>query len=125
MKSINITYWITTALFSVFMIASGIPNLLSHPDSVAFLSTQLGYPEYIIPFLGFAKIVGSLTLLVPGVPRLKEWAYAGLFYDLLGAAYSVVALEGFQVSMLLMPVVMLVEAVSYWCHHERLKAAKA
>jgi hypothetical protein len=123
MKSINITYWVSTALFSVFMFASGVGNAMSDADSIAFLHGQLGYPEYIIPFLGVAKLLGSVMLLIPGFPRLKEWAYAGLFFDLVGATYSVVAVAGFNAGMLLMPVVIAVEAVSYYCHHRRLQAA--
>ena len=49
----------------------------------------MGYPAYLIPFLGWAKLLGVVAILVPGFPRIKEWAYAGLFFDLLGATYSV------------------------------------
>jgi hypothetical protein len=121
MKSTNIIYWVSTGLFAAFMTMSGIPNLMSHPDSVTFLSGQLGYPEYIIPFLGACKILGSIALLIPNLGRVKEWAYAGLFYDLLGATYSVVAVSGFDPSMMLMPVVIVVEAVSYIYYHKRLE----
>jgi hypothetical protein len=125
MKAVNITYWVSTALFSAFMFASGVGNALVTEDSVKFLSGDLGYPEYIIPFLGLTKMIGSVVLLIPGFPRIKEWAYAGLFFDLLGATYSVVAVTGFSAGMMLMPVVVGIEAISYWCHHERLKAAIA
>ncbi len=50
--------------------------------------THLGYPTYLLPFIGIAKILAAITVLVPGLPRLKEWAYAGLVFDLIGAFYS-------------------------------------
>jgi hypothetical protein len=52
----------------------------------------LGYPLFFIPFIGVAKFLGVLAILVPGFPRIKEWAYAGLFFDLIGATYSILAI---------------------------------
>ena len=49
---------------------------------------QLGYPVYFVMILGFWKLLGSLALLIPGVPRVKEWAYAGIFFNMTGAAVS-------------------------------------
>ncbi len=49
---------------------------------------QLGYPPYLLNILGFWKVLGAVAVLVPGLPRLKEWAYAGFFFDLTGAAAS-------------------------------------
>ena len=49
---------------------------------------HLGYPLYFITIIGFWKVLGAITLLAPGFPRLKEWAYAGIFFDLTGAAAS-------------------------------------
>jgi hypothetical protein len=50
----------------------------------------LGYPLYFIPFIGVAKILGVAAMLIPGYPRVKEWAYAGLLFDLSGATYSII-----------------------------------
>ena len=55
---------------------------------------MLGYPVYFIPFIGFAKIIGSIVILIPGLKKIKEWAYAGLFFDLAGAVYSGIAVAG-------------------------------
>ncbi|MBL0740400.1 DoxX family protein [Chryseolinea lacunae] len=88
MKRINIIYWIVTGLFAAFMIFSSTSNIVSSPEAVAMLHDQLGYPTYFIPFIGVAKLLGSITILVPGFPRLKEWAYSGLLFDLIGATYS-------------------------------------
>src|SRR5262249_18877024 len=49
---------------------------------------QLGYPVYFVMILGFWKLLGSLALVVPGLPRVKEWAYAGIFFNMTGAAVS-------------------------------------
>lgn len=91
MKKINIAYWIFTILLCALMGIGAIPNLLSSADSVAAFK-HLGYPIYLLPFLGLAKLLGIIAVLVPGFPRLKEWAYAGLFFDLTGAIYSTIAI---------------------------------
>ena len=90
MKKTKTLYWIFTGLFAAFMIFSSIPDILVVPDALTFM-THLGYPKYFIPFIGWAKLLGVTAILVPGFPKLREWAYAGLFYDLAGAWYSQVA----------------------------------
>jgi uncharacterized membrane protein YphA (DoxX/SURF4 family) len=57
----------------------------------------LGYPMYFFAILGFWKVLGAIAILVPRFPRLKEWAYAGIFFDLTGAAASVAAVRGYGV----------------------------
>jgi len=49
---------------------------------------QLGYPLYLMSILGFWKILGVVTILVPRLLLLKEWAYAGFFFVMSGAAVS-------------------------------------
>lgn len=93
-KTTNLLYWIFTIVFAGLMILSAIPNALNNEDSQKFLHDQLGYPVYIIPFIGFAKIIGSILILIPGLKKIKEWAYAGLFFDLAGAVYSNVSVAG-------------------------------
>ena len=95
------------------MIFSAIPDLIVVEQAKEFVTTHLGYPVYIIPFLGAAKLLGSISLLVPSFRKIKEWAYAGLFFDLLGATYSNLMVDGFQVSMLMMLVIFGVLAASY------------
>lgn len=125
MKRTNILYWVFTGLFGAFMIFTAIPNILMDEASVALISTQLGYPKYMIPFLGVAKTLGGIMLFIPGFPRLKEWAYAGLFFDLVGAAYSAIAMEGFQLPHLFMALFIGVGALSYIFYHKRLKESAA
>lgn len=125
MKKIKIIYWVSTILIAGLMLFSGIPDLLSVPDAVAFFKT-LGYPAYLLPFLGVAKTLAAIAILVPGFNRLKEWAYAGIAYDLLGAAYSGVASGASAASSLLFfAAILAVLAVSYIYHHKKLKAAEA
>jgi uncharacterized membrane protein YphA (DoxX/SURF4 family) len=118
MKKTNILYWIFTGLFAAVMLLSGIQNILVTPESVDLL-TKLGYPTYIIPFLGLAKFVGAIAILIPGFPRLKEWAYAGLFFDLLGATYSGIMVEGLQPPLAGMLIFFGLEALSYIYYHKR------
>ena len=118
MKKTNILYWTFTGLFAALMLFSAIPNIKTNPESVQII-TQLGYPVYLIPFLGVAKLLGSMTILMPGFPRLKEWAYAGLFFDLLGATYSGIMVGGFEPAMAFMLVFFGLGALSYVYYHKR------
>ncbi len=93
-KTTNLLYWIFTIVFAGLMILSAIPNVLNTAESKQFMHDQLGYPVYIIPFIGLAKLIGSITILIPGLKKIKEWAYAGLFFDLAGAVYSGIAVAG-------------------------------
>ena len=87
MKSSKILYWIVTGLMAAFMLLASIPDLLRSPGAVAIIG-HLGYPIYLLPFLGTAKMLGIVTVLVPSFRRLKEWAFAGLVFDLTGALHS-------------------------------------
>ena len=122
MKTTKIIFWISTVLFGGFMLFSAIPDIISVPDAVEFISNKLGYPAYIIPFLGVAKTLGVITIFIPGFARIKEWAYAGLFFDLAGATYSNIAVDGFQPGMTFMIVIVGIGATSYFTHHQLLKA---
>ena len=86
MKKIRIFYWITTVLFALLMAFSSISSLMMPAQAEAFFKT-ISLPAYLISFLSVAKLLGVITILIPGYPRLKEWAYAGLTFDLIGAAW--------------------------------------
>ncbi|MCD6062106.1 MAG: DoxX-like family protein [Flavipsychrobacter sp.] len=121
MKKTNIIYWSITLPFAAFMLSNAIPNMLATPDWVNVFK-YLGYPEYIIPFIGFAKLMGIIGILIPGVPRITEWAYAGLAFDLVGATYSILAVGGTaDPGWLFMPVLLLFLGLSYIFYHKRLK----
>jgi len=87
-KSRTIVYWIMTALVAFFIGSGGIAQLMQYFASPHAVVPVLGYPMYFFAILGFWKFFGALTILVPRLPRLKEWAYAGIFFDLTGAAAS-------------------------------------
>ncbi len=123
MKNTKLIYWIVTGLFSAFMLFSAIPDILSVPDAVTFM-IHLGYPKYFIPFIGVAKLLGILAILVSGYPRIKEWAYAGLFFDLVGAIYSIIAVEGFKAGVLVMVLPIAFLFISYFTHHKILNLKK-
>jgi hypothetical protein len=78
---------ILTGLLAVLMLLSAAPDVLRSPAALSVFR-HLGYPPYLLEFLGIAKVLGVAVLLAPGVPRVKEWAFAGLTFDLLGALYS-------------------------------------
>jgi len=82
----------------------------------------MGYPAYLNPFLGVTKILGVIALLVPGFPRLKEWAYAGFVIDLTGATYSMMYSKPNDHGYFFMIVFFAVVAVSYIFYHKKLKA---
>lgn len=79
--------WIVTGLMAALMLVSAVPDVLRIPDALLVFK-RLGYPPYLLPFLGTAKILGVAAILVPGVARIKEWAFAGLTFDVTGALYS-------------------------------------
>lgn len=122
MKKINMFYWIVTALFALFMGFSALGNIMVSPESIQMVSTQLGYPEYFIPFIGVAKLLGVIAILIPGFPRIKEWAYAGLVFDLISAWYSFYASGTADHTTVFMILPIALAFGSYWLYHKRLKA---
>lgn len=92
LKTTNILYWVFTILFAGLMIFSAIPNIILDETTMEIFVKGLGYPAYFIQLLGIGKALGSIAILIPGLNKtVKEWAYAGLFYDLIGATYSGIA----------------------------------
>ncbi|KAA9038087.1 DoxX family protein [Ginsengibacter hankyongi] len=120
MKKTKILYWIITGLFAASMLFSAIPDVLSTADAIKFMNNQLGYPNYIVPFLGVAKVLGVIAILIPGFKRITEWAYAGLFFDLAGATYSVLATYGLQSSLMFMVLPIIFLFLSYYLWHKKM-----
>ena len=75
----KIAYWVTTGLVGVLSIFAAYAYLSGSPQAVQGF-THVGYPQQLRVILGIAKFLGALTLVVPGVPKLKEWAYAGFTF---------------------------------------------
>jgi hypothetical protein len=120
MKKINIAFWIITGLFSAFMLFSAFPDIMMTEQAKTII-LGLGYPLYFVFFIGMAKVLGVIAILIPGKFRVKEWAYAGLFFDLFGAIYSGIAVAGFDPMMLtlLLPIGFLF--ASYFLWHKKLE----
>jgi uncharacterized membrane protein YphA (DoxX/SURF4 family) len=89
-KRNKIIYWVSTIWLSLGMLSSGVVQLLKVKEETDFI-INLGYPVYFLTLLGIWKILGVVTLLVPRFPLPKEWAYAGFFFAMSGAAFSHIA----------------------------------
>jgi hypothetical protein len=118
MKNINAFYWICTGLL---IPAIGIGSLFGIVPNEENLKVffSLGYPAYIVPFLSIAKLLGLVVIFLPGYPRLKEWAYAGISFDLIGAMFSILAI-GSPFTHILFPLFALLLLLgSYFLSHKR------
>jgi uncharacterized membrane protein YphA (DoxX/SURF4 family) len=118
MKTTKIIYWAVTGLFALFMAMSGVQNVMVDKGSIDLIHNMLGFPEYFIPFLGVAKILGAIAIVVPGFPRIKEWAYAGLFFDLSGATFAAIAVGGLAGGTPFMFVFIAFCLASYFLYHK-------
>jgi hypothetical protein len=122
-KATNLIYWISTIIFAAFMIFSSVGGLQPSQQAIQLMHDGLGYPVYFIRFISIAKLIGAIVILIPGLDRIKEWAYAGLFFDLIGAIYSGVASSGtFDPMMLTMAIWILPGIVSYYFWHKKMKS---
>lgn len=119
MKKTKVLYWIFTILFALIMLSTALPNVMMSKDSIDLIHTRLGYPQYFVMFIGIVKILGVIGILVPGYPRVKEWGYAGLFFDLIAATVSVIVVEGFDPMQLFMLVFFLPGVLSYIYYHKK------
>lgn len=86
-KRNNIIYWVSTLWLALGMMSTGIVQIIKMEEEVANF-THLGFPLYLMPYLGIWKILGVAAVLVPKLPLLKEWAYAGFFFAMSGAVFA-------------------------------------
>ena len=108
----TIGYWVATGLTAAAFISGGAGDL-SHAPPVIEGMRALGYPLYFATILGVWKILGGLAILAPRFPRLKEWAYAGIAFDLTGAAASH-AFSGDPMPKVITPLIILGIAAASW-----------
>lgn len=121
-KTVNTLYWVFTGLFSLLMILSAIGGIQPSDDAIKLIHDQLGYPVYFIPFISIAKIFGAVAILIPNFKRIKEWAYCGLFFDLVAAIYSGIASSGkFDPMMLTLTIWVVPGVLSYIYWHKKIK----
>ena len=111
-KRKDILYWISTLFLATGMLAGGVQQLLQIGGYVA-IAEQLGYPNYLLSILGAWKILGVVAVLVPRAPLVKEWAYAGFFFAMSGAAVSHIAM-GQPVYEVMPSMVLLIVTVLSW-----------
>jgi hypothetical protein len=80
----KISYWTTTGIIALLSLFAAYTYLSGNPQAVQGFA-HVGYPQQLRIILGIAKLLGAVTLLVPGVVRLKEWAYAGFTFAWISA----------------------------------------
>ena len=120
-KTIPILYWVFTILFVLLMLFSAMGGIKPNADTIKLMHDGLGYPVYFISFISIAKLMGCIAILIPGFSRIKEWAYAGLFFDLAGAIYSGIAVSGkFDPMMLAMLAWVIPGILSYYFWHRKM-----
>ena len=112
MKRRRIAYWVTTALTAFVFLSGGVADIIQPADLIKGM-TDLGYPVYFTTILGVWKVLGGLAVLAPRLPRLKEWAYAGMFFDLSGASASHASV-GDPVNKIVTPLVLLGIVIASW-----------
>ena len=105
-------YWTTTTLVALAFLTGGAAYLARADEPVRGMAA-LGYPAYFVTILGAWKLLGGLALLAPRLPRLKEWAYAGIAFDLTGAAFSHAAVAH-PAAKVIAPLVVLGIAAGSW-----------
>ncbi len=105
-KKNKIIYWITTLWLSLGMVSTGIVQIIKMEEEVLNFH-KLGYPTYLMTLIGIAKMLGVTAILIPKFPILKEWAYAGFTYTMMGAIISHIVVQD-EVSSFFGPTLLLV-----------------
>jgi len=108
----QIAFWITTILGPISFVVGGF-LFVTHGEQQVEVLNHLGYPTYFLSILGFWKLLGALIIAIPGLPRVKEWAYAGFFFELSGAAASH-AFSGSSLAEIVQPLVFLALVIASW-----------
>jgi hypothetical protein len=107
-----IFYWVVTVIIALESVAGGVADLMQEPGYIHILS-HLGYPAYFALILGLGKVLATFAILVPRHPRLKEWAYAGLSFQFIGAIISHI-IVGDNVIALIAPIIFLSLVIASW-----------
>lgn len=112
MKTKAILYWTTTTILALELLVGGAWDL-ARQHYVLEIMTRLGYPAYLLTILGIWKVLGAVALMVPRFPRLKEWAYAGIVFEMTGAA-ALHAARGESALNLIAPILFTILAFASW-----------
>jgi hypothetical protein len=120
-KATKIIYWVSTILVITLMLFTAVQTF-AHPDHREAFARQIQFPGYMFVILAIAKVLGTIVMLVPGYPRVKEWVYAGFTFDLAGAimlfAMSALSFPVALWTLMLTGLVLL--AISYVTYHKTL-----
>ena len=114
-----IGYWTTTIIVTLELLVGSVTDLIHGRellfvgDPVVLVLAHLGYPLYLLSILGVWRLLGAIALLVPRFPRLKEWAYAGTFFEMTGAIASGVV-RGEEASNLIWALIVAVLTLASW-----------
>jgi hypothetical protein len=111
-KRNRIIYWIVTAWLCLGMLSTGIVQIMKMKKEVD-LFTHLGYPVYFLTIIAIWKFLGVIIVLMPKIPLLKEWAYAGFFFAMSGAVISHIQL-GDPVAETFPPLLLLLLTILSW-----------
>lgn len=111
-KRNKVIYWIATVWLALGMASTGIVQLIHMKEEVAKMAL-LGYPAYFLTLLGIWKLLGVVAVLLPRLPLLKEWAYAGFFFAMSGAIFSHIAV-GDEAKELFGPTLLLILTYISW-----------
>lgn len=118
MKKYKIIFWITTGI--IFLFEGVMVAFTSQTEMAVQGITSLGYPVYFGTMLAVFKVLGSIVLIVPMIPRrVKEWAYAGFMIDFIGAFVSLLVVGGLNM-VLLMPAVFIVILIASYISFDKL-----
>ncbi len=120
MKKNKIIYWALTGLVSAGFIMSSIMYLTQNAMLVENFQ-KIGFPLVMIQILGVAKLLGGIAVINPWFPRLKEWAYAGFVFVLLGAVWVHIATD----TAFAAPLVFLVLVTGSYVYNHKLKIQEA
>lgn len=109
----KLIYWIPTTVVAIIFFITGIGNLVPF-DHIAHDMKELGYPTFFMSILGTWKIAGAIVLLIPRNIKLKEWAYAGILFDLTGAAFSRIAVGSSPLEIFIPLIIATATLISYF-----------
>lgn len=113
MNARSLGYGVATAIVVLVFVGSGLANLVG-AEHVVHDMAKLGYPRYFSIVLGTWKVLGALAVALPRLPRVKEWAYAGMIFDLTGAAASRAASSDGAAAVVIPLGIALIVATSWW-----------
>lgn len=112
----KIIYWIATVWLALGMVVTGTGQLfkMKNGQGGTDMVTHLGYPIYLLTILGTWKILGTIAVLIPKFPLVKEWAYAGFFFIMSGAIFSHIAVSDSFTELIPSSLLLVLTVVSWY-----------